>query len=347
MAVDKRYTELPVATSLLPADIMAMVDPTGNITYQFTFAQLMTFLSQNAQLGAVITFGTVIPANSSGKDGDLYIKTDTGQFVQRLSGTWTVVYTVVQGVVGTKVTFGSADPANPAVFGVPGDVYINTTGARFFQQQVVSTVNTWVLMFTMATGPAGPRGNSVLNGIVNPVVTDGQNGDFWLNTATNTLFGPKVTGVWPGTGVSLAPIMPNQLRYGTTNPLNTLGIDGDFYINTNTWNIFGPRASGIWPAGIALGGALPPGSVLIPAGSALPFIVNYTINLSVFGNTPIIEVHQTDAADVSGNTSFQIYDVLVKRIKSAGVLTTLKVYGHDSGNGTTTIDDLTLVIRST
>lgn len=44
-------------------------------------------------------------------------------------------------------------------------------------------------------------GNSLLNGTVDPT-TEGADGDFYLNTATFTIFGPKAAGVWP-TGVNL------------------------------------------------------------------------------------------------------------------------------------------------
>lgn len=63
---------------------------------------------------------------------------------------------------------------------------------------------------TGATGTAGTNGTNgtngvdgktVLNGSTNPT-TQGNNGDFYINTATNTLFGPKTAGAW-GTGVSL------------------------------------------------------------------------------------------------------------------------------------------------
>lgn len=53
--------------------------------------------------------------------------------------------------------------------------------------QVASTV----------AGPTGPAGNSVLNGVVAPSGLTGNNGDFYINTATNYLYGPKAAGVWP------------------------------------------------------------------------------------------------------------------------------------------------------
>ena len=55
---------------------------------------------------------------------------------------------------------------------------------------------------TGATGVAGADGKMVRNGTSNPVSGTGEDGDFYINTATNTLFGPKANGAWPS-GVSL------------------------------------------------------------------------------------------------------------------------------------------------
>jgi hypothetical protein len=46
------------------------------------------------------------------------------------------------------------------------------------------------------------NGSTVLNGTVPPTPGDGADGDFWLDTATSTLYGPKTAGAW-GAGVSL------------------------------------------------------------------------------------------------------------------------------------------------
>ena len=50
-------------------------------------------------------------------------------------------------------------------------------------------------------GPPGADGQTILNGIVDPT-TEGNDGDFYINTATETIFGPKTAGVW-GAGTSL------------------------------------------------------------------------------------------------------------------------------------------------
>ncbi len=52
------------------------------------------------------------------------------------------------------------------------------------------------------TGPAGVNGKTILNGTSIPSNSLGTDGDFYINTATNTLFGPKTAGVW-GAGTSL------------------------------------------------------------------------------------------------------------------------------------------------
>ncbi|UEM11981.1 hypothetical protein J4G43_047330 [Bradyrhizobium barranii subsp. barranii] len=103
-------------------------------------------------------------------------------------------------------------------------------------------------------GPPGPRGNSVLYGVGPPPAGIGINGDFYIDTATHFIYGPKSGGVWPA-GVSLTgPQGPrgNSVLYGSTDPTGANGVDGDFWINTTTHFIFGPKASGAWPAGTSL-----------------------------------------------------------------------------------------------
>ncbi|KYK50042.1 hypothetical protein A1D31_22280 [Bradyrhizobium liaoningense] len=125
-------------------------------------------------------------------------------------------------------------------------------------------------------GPEGPHGNTIHYGARDPLPGDGLPGDSWINTATNTLFGPKsLTGVWPA-GVSLigpqgiqgnvgpqgiqGPQGPqgiqgipgNTVLYGSVDPGAGTGVDGNFYINTTTHFMFGPKALGAWPAGTSL-----------------------------------------------------------------------------------------------
>ena len=83
--------------------------------------------------------------------------------------------------------------------------------------------------FDGATGPAGTNGNTVWNGVVAPTSGIGVNGDFYLNTATNCLYGPKASGAWPGTCVTLVgpqgPIGPTGLQ-GPQGPTGATGAQG-------------------------------------------------------------------------------------------------------------------------
>lgn len=54
------------------------------------------------------------------------------------------------------------------------------------------------------TGTVGGYGSptTILYGNANPISATGNNGDFYINTSTYVLFGPKSGGVWPA-GVGL------------------------------------------------------------------------------------------------------------------------------------------------
>ncbi|HEV8503733.1 MAG TPA: tail fiber domain-containing protein [Casimicrobiaceae bacterium] len=129
------------------------------------------------------------------------------------------------------------------------------------------------------TGPAGPRGNSVLYGASDPLNAVGVNGDFYVNTTTHFMFGPKLSGVWPAGASLIGPqgaqgvqgvqgpiglqgppgprgtdgVDGNTVLYGPSDP-TAQGKDGDFYINTTTHFIFGPKAGSAWPGGVSLVG---------------------------------------------------------------------------------------------
>ena len=78
-----------------------------------------------------------------------------------------------------------------------------------------------------ASGPAGARGNTVLAGSRNPLAADGVNGDFWINTATNTLYGPKALNAWPSAGTVLVGPQGPQGVQGVQGPQGPQGVKGD------------------------------------------------------------------------------------------------------------------------
>lgn len=103
-----------------------------------------------------------------------------------------------QGPPGTQGTQGPIGPAG-------------ATGPQGLTGATGTTGATGATGITGLTGPVGPAGvqgirgadgKTILNGTINPVAADGVDGDFYLNTLTGQLFGPKAAGAW-GAGVSL------------------------------------------------------------------------------------------------------------------------------------------------
>ena len=111
---------------------------------------------------------------------------------------------------------------------------------------------------------------SILSGTLTPS-TEGVNGDFYINTSSNELYGPKTLGTW-GAATSLIGANGSNGTNGTdgktvlngTVAPTTEGVDGDFYLNTTTTEIYGPKASGVWGAGTSLIGTQGPQG---PAGA--------------------------------------------------------------------------------
>ena len=78
---------------------------------------------------------------------------------------------------------------------------------------------------TGAVGPqgaAGVNGNTILNGAGDPTASIGADGDFYINTATNTIFGPRIAGNWPR-GV---PITGPRGATGPQGPQGATGATG-------------------------------------------------------------------------------------------------------------------------
>lgn len=159
------------------------------------------------------------------------------------------------------------------------------------------------------------NGKSVLNGTSNPVAGTGVDGDFYINTTSNTLFGPKTAGAW-ASGVSLVGptgaqgpagadgiagtngIDGKSILNGTSNPDAVTGVDGDFYINTVTNTLFGPKVAGAWASGVSLVG---------PAGS----------NAAVTGTAPIDITAGVVSLTDAGITTAKLADNVVNTAKLA------------------------------
>ncbi len=178
------------------------------------------------------------------------------------------------GTNGSTILSGSA---NPTTQGANGDFYLNTTSSTLFGPKAAGAWPTpgqsliGLTGLTGSTGPTGPtgltgtNGSTTLSGTANPLPANGANGDYFLNTTSSTLFGPKAAGAWPTPGLSLkgANGTPgtdgtngSTTLSGTANPISTQGVNGDYFLNTATSTLFGPKVAGAWPTpGLSLKGA--------------------------------------------------------------------------------------------
>ena len=97
----------------------------------------------------------------------------------------------------------------------PGEYEVRLEGAGLYQNPIIIGVPddhaTYPLTALIEAGTSlpnppqlqGPPGSQILSGTGDPQPADGAVGDWWFNTATHTLFGPKTGGGWPAEGVSL------------------------------------------------------------------------------------------------------------------------------------------------
>lgn len=76
----------------------------------------------------------------------------------------------------------------------------------------------------------GTVGNTILNGVVNPTSPElGQVGDFYLNTSTKTIFGPKtaISPYWPAAGIDISGGAGTEGPAGPTGETGPAGPAGE------------------------------------------------------------------------------------------------------------------------
>jgi hypothetical protein len=159
-----------------------------------------------------------------------------------------VVSTGEQGPPGIRGNSVISSPNMPtATIGMNGDMYLDTTTSIMYGPKAAGQ---WPSIGTPLVGPTGLPGNTLLYGITAPSNSIGNDGDFYINTAAWLIYGPKNSGSWPATGVSI--VGPVQWSTPTT------------------WT--GPGTSYV---------VGPPASTVINAGSSYVCLANHTSS-SVF-----------------------------------------------------------------
>lgn len=121
-------------------------------------------------------------------------------------GTWsnTTTYTTGSVIVYNKGIFYSLKSTNSA----PNRNFIPSSNPTWW-------------------APVGTVGNTILSGVVNPTSpTLGQVGDYYINTMTNRIFGPKTANGWSASGVSLVGPKGDTGAQGLQGPQGIQGVAG-------------------------------------------------------------------------------------------------------------------------
>ena len=158
--------------------------------------------NEHGPVGATILSGSVRPSTKLGTTGDLYLDTNSDLlFGPKTTKGWGTAKSLI-GPGGPRGAPGVPGPQGPeGPQGIPGPR--GPEGAQG------------------ATGPQGPEGpqgipgpegpagipgtngNTILSGTSAPTSGLGTTGDFYLDTTSEVLYGPKATGAWPANGTSL------------------------------------------------------------------------------------------------------------------------------------------------
>jgi len=169
--------------------------------------------------------GSGPPTGGVGVIGDWYINSDTHYlFGPKNVNGWPTGYSMIgpqgatgmTGPMGNQILSGTGGPNN--LNGKIGDFYLSTDLNRLYGPKQGD--NTWPGTYTSVVGPSG--GQTVLSGTATPPSAGtGSNGDFYINTNTWVIYGPKAAGAWPA-GVSLVGPQGSQGVKGDT------GASGDW-----------------------------------------------------------------------------------------------------------------------
>lgn len=139
-----------------------------------------------------------------------------------------LLYSYTAGTTVPRVTYadeaGLAPNTNPVVLDSEGyaDVYIGAGYYKFVLADADDVVQ-WTkdnVSGNLSTAIDGVDGKSIRYGAVPPGPGDGNDGDFYIDTAAFYLYGPKTAGVWPAGTTMQGPA-------GVDGADGTNGVDGN------------------------------------------------------------------------------------------------------------------------
>ena len=303
-------------TGMLILDRVKVQTPTDNY-----YAQLSLQLSE--QDGTFTGLGIVpLPDNFPSADATLTFDTSGNSYVltvlnasgyygvltsASINGPYTTsnvisVQANLVGATGATGPKGDTGPVGPkgdtGTTGAKGDRgdlgLIGSIGPKGEKGDVGPVGPAGVNGLVGVAGQNGTNGKTVLNGTVDPT-TEGVEGDFYINTHLNTLWGPKMVNGWPATSVSLVGPKGDTGATGLKGDTGLIGLKGD----KGDPGLTGPK-----------GGAGPSGTNGINGTNGLTVSVNNITQIGgnitlTKGNLGLGNVENTTDADKPISTATQ------------------------------------------
>jgi len=176
----------------------------GTVNGTAVYSETQTVISNaNGLVILQIGGGSVVSGTFSAIDwsaGPYYIKSE----IDPTGGT-------SYGIAGTTQLLSVAYALYASKSGSPSGTSITNT--KVIGDSLFITLSTGQIITAGyvrgETGLTGANGNTVLNGKIDPIVSLGNLGDFYLNTSTNCIYGPKTNGGW-GKSTSLISTSGNN-----------------------------------------------------------------------------------------------------------------------------------------
>jgi hypothetical protein len=179
--------------------------------------------------------GSGAPASGFGASGDFWLDTTNGRlYGPKADGSWGSPLQLQSGAAGPT---GSTGPVSTT----PGPA--GSTGAASTVPGPTGPVST-------TPGPTGPRGGTLLAGEGQPLSNYGQNGDWYIDTASADFYGPKAGGTWGAPTIDLLAITgPTGAVGAASNATGPTGAASTVAGPTGATGSAGPAGTTTW-AGI-------------------------------------------------------------------------------------------------
>lgn len=191
-----------IDTSAWAPGTLLYADVSGNLSSSVLGSSVAQVLSQDAVNGILYVSRTG-PAGPNGTAGPTGATGATGSPGSQI-------------IVGASVpSSGTGVDSDFYIVSTNGDYYLKISGGWVFKGNLLGPVGP-----AGSTGPTGANGNTILNGVGAPGAI-GVNGDFYIDTFAEEIYGPKTSGFWGSPTSLIGPTGPQ----GPAGSIGTLSGD--------------------------------------------------------------------------------------------------------------------------